>query len=145
MLNLITGVFVDGFQKILKEDKEDEMMVIAGSILTSCGEDVSNALSDAEFGILIDSGAFAEDIAQLGLDPRDQRRLFQMLKANNGGQLTLAGFVEGCLQCIEPAKFADIAYAKNDLIEYLDELKTHISVVDRKLEPILLGVSRIND
>lgn len=32
---------VDGFQRILKEDKEDEMIVIASNILDSYGEDVS--------------------------------------------------------------------------------------------------------
>jgi hypothetical protein len=145
MLNLITGVFVDGFQKILKEDKEDEMVVIAGNLLQSYGEDVMEILSQEDFSVLINSGVFDENIALLGLDPKDQHLLFRIIRAENNGQLTLAQYVEGCLKSVESAKHADVAYAKYALMGEMDQLKEYVRAVDVKLDVIQLGIARVND
>jgi len=142
MLNLVTGVFVEGAQRIMREDKEAEMTLVAKEIFSVCDHDLSADLSEEEFNNLLDSGVFDDHLVALGINTEDYDMLFKIFDSDSSGSLTLAEFVEGCLKMVSSAKHADVAYARFHLAGLFENLKSQVYTLDAKVDKACSAINK---
>merc|ERR1712190_518822 len=60
MLNLVTGVFVEGAQRIIREDKENECMKHAVKMFVLADVNADSQLTEQEFADLLETRAMAD-------------------------------------------------------------------------------------
>merc|ERR1719277_2678494 len=85
MLNLVTGVFVEGAQRIIREDKENEVVRMAGKIFSTADTDQSETISWEEFLGLGHQPIMKEYMRLLELSSAEMRQLFLILDADDSG------------------------------------------------------------
>merc|ERR1712048_853369 len=91
VMNLVTGVFVDGAQRLSKEDRDRELLKMAYKIFNvnvvdlGRGAEVSEDLLDS----LMREGKMDGFLKAVDLQRRDGYDLFKMLDEDEGGTISL--------------------------------------------------------
>lgn len=109
MLNLVTGVFVEGAQRIIKEDKDIELMNMAAKLFIDADDDDSQDITLQEWTEQLNMGNLDEYIRAVGISRAEAGRLFDLLDMDGSGTVNIAEFVRGCLRLRGPAKAMDMA------------------------------------
>merc|ERR1719189_668992 len=109
MLNLVTGVFVEGAQRIIKEDRDNEIMNMAAKLFMDTDNDDSQDITLQEWTDQLNEGNLDEYIRAVGISRAEATRLFDLLDLDGSGTVTIAEFVRGCLRLRGPAKAMDMA------------------------------------
>lgn len=109
MLNLVTGVFVEGAQRIIKEEKDHEIVNMAAKLFLDADDDNSQDLTLEEWHEQMRLGNLDEYIRVVGITRNEATRLFQLLDSDESGTVNVAEFVSGCLRLRGPAKAMDMA------------------------------------
>eukprot|EP00443_Scrippsiella_acuminata_P051102 CAMPEP_0115565538 /NCGR_PEP_ID=MMETSP0271-20121206/103120_1 /TAXON_ID=71861 /ORGANISM="Scrippsiella trochoidea, Strain CCMP3099" /LENGTH=526 /DNA_ID=CAMNT_0002999817 /DNA_START=36 /DNA_END=1617 /DNA_ORIENTATION=+ len=109
MLNLVTGVFVEGAQRIIREDKDNELLHMASAIFRQADQDESFDITWEEFNQQLESGAMDEYIKAIGIGIQEAEHLYDLLDRDSSGTVSIAEFVRGCLRLRGPAKSMDLA------------------------------------
>mmetsp|Transcript_42382 Transcript_42382/g.91024 ORF Transcript_42382/g.91024 Transcript_42382/m.91024 type:complete len:311 (+) Transcript_42382:2-934(+) len=113
MLNLVTGVFVEGAQRIIKEDKDTELLNMASRIFQrpegQSGENDNREISWKEFQEQLLSGSMDEYIKAIGISISEAEHLYDLLDTDDSGTVSIAEFVRGCLRLRGTAKSMDLA------------------------------------
>jgi len=114
MLNLVTGVFVEGAQRIIKEDRDNEISTHVRKLFFFADGDHSGDISLAEFQEAMELGEFEifAQVAELGATT--SARLFDMLDTDQSGTLSVEEFVDGCIRLRGHAKASDLLALKFD-------------------------------
>jgi hypothetical protein len=109
MLNLVTGVFVEGAQRIVAEDRDADLIKHAKKIFNMLDDSDDNEISWEEFLTHLQDPSMNEFFKILGISRTDAKDLFMLLDRDKSGLLTLKEFVNGCLQLRGHAKSLDLA------------------------------------
>jgi len=109
MLNLVTGVFVEGAQRIIREDKDNELLTMASTIFRQADQDDSFDITWEEFNEQLESGAMDQYIQAIGIGVQEAEHLYDLLDRDSSGTVSIAEFVRGCLRLRGPAKSMDMA------------------------------------
>jgi len=112
MLNLVTGVFVDGAQKMFNQEQEDQLIRIAAKIFVDAEKDSSESISFEEFARLVATRCLDDWFAALGFSLGEADKLFQVIDEDDSGSLSLSEFVRGCLRMKGNVKACDLALLK---------------------------------
>merc|ERR1712176_41958 len=140
MLNLVTGVFVDGAQKIIQQEKEEEMVSVLRKTFRRMDEDQSDDISWAEYQTQVVQGGMDEYFHAFNLSMEQGKQLFQLLDVDDSGSLSIDEFVEGSKRLNNPARNVDVALehrkmqenqgtiicAVNQVAEQLSALETEL-------------------
>jgi len=110
MLNLVTGVFVEGAQRIIREDRASELIKVAAKVFIEADIDSSKSLSEDEFMMLVESDTLDPFLLEIGVSKLEAEKLFFVLDEDRSGDVTLLEFVGGCLKMNQTAKTADVAF-----------------------------------
>jgi len=135
LLNLVTGVFVDGALKLSRADKEVDLTRKAYQVFKTTDDDDSGVITWDEFQAKLDSPEMAEFFEALEISMARAEDLFQLLDDSGDRMLDLEELVAGGLLLQGPAKAIDVAA----LFKYL-----HHSM-ERQEESIQWGMKRIED
>lgn len=143
MLNLVTGVFVEGAARFIKEDKESEIMRIANRIFLSADIDENQELNRDEFVDLIGREAMTEYFDALGISHSDTDKLFDIFDDDGGGTVSLSEFLLGCTKLAGPARATDLVYLKfhqklNSI--NVEEVRQELGSLVTKVSAIIKGV-----
>jgi len=125
MLNLVTGVFVEGAQRIIKEEQDQEVMRMAGKIFVAADADLSNCISWEEFVAMADSPAMQRYCEAIGITYEEADELFAILDKDKSNSLSISEFVSGCLRLRSTARSVDVAQLHRDI-------EQSISLLDRR-------------
>jgi len=136
MLNLVTGVFVDGAQRIIKEDKENDVIRLAAEAFAKLDVDMSGDISFEEFSSHLEDDSILNYCEAVGMLPDQALDLFQVLDANDNGELSISEFVEGCLRLRSEARSYEVAC----LTVLVKEL---MSVVKKDTQSILQQIAQL--
>lgn len=109
MLNLVTGVFVEGAQRIVSEDRDAELVKHAKKVFSIVDDSDDNEISWSEFVSHLEDPSMAEYFKLLGISRSDAKDLFMLLDLDKSGNISLKEFVNGCLQLRGAAKSLDLA------------------------------------
>mmetsp|Transcript_25263 Transcript_25263/g.72743 ORF Transcript_25263/g.72743 Transcript_25263/m.72743 type:complete len:567 (-) Transcript_25263:119-1819(-) len=108
LLNLVTGVFVDGALKVSRSDKEIELLEKAYSLFACGDEDSPGEISWDKFRTCLSSEEAARFFEALEISQALAEDLFQLIDQGQG-TLTLEELVAGGLMLQGPAKAIDVA------------------------------------
>lgn len=122
MLNLVTGVFVEGAQKIFKEEKESNLVKLTAKMFMEADKDHSEEISLDEFEALVQDPSMDEWFAALGFSSREAEKLFAVLDTDSSGTLSLEEFARGCLQLRNPVKAVDLAMVQYNMRIMTEEM-----------------------
>jgi len=122
MLNLVTGVFVDGAQRIIKTEKNQEITALACQMFVEADTDDSNEITWAEFQGIWGSTAMHSYCEACGISSNDADGLFRMLDVDGSQRLTISEFVQGCLGLRQSARVIDVAHLRTFMEESLEHL-----------------------
>ncbi|CAE8620811.1 unnamed protein product [Polarella glacialis] len=109
MLNLVTGVLVEGAQNIIRSEKETALVKMAAQIFMTAGKDSDSEMTKEEFEKLSCSPAMDKYCHEVGMTLDEAENLFEFLDRDDSGSVSIAEFVQGCLRLRGPAKALDLA------------------------------------
>jgi hypothetical protein len=114
MLNLVTGVFVEGAQRIVKKDKDADLMRQVCKAFGRVDDDDSLAISHEEFMAHSGDGYLDSYFTALDLNKQQAESLFLLLDVNGDQSLSVNEFVRGCMRLRGPARSIDLAALAHD-------------------------------
>jgi hypothetical protein len=123
MLNLVTGVFVEGAQRIVKQDKDAELMRVVCKAFGQVDEDDSMSVTYEEFMSHLDDGSLDTYFIALDLSKQHAGSLFTLLDMDNSQSLSVDEFVRGCMRLRGPARSIDLAALAHDFQNVSERLQ----------------------
>merc|ERR1711907_899081 len=139
MLNLVTGVFVEGAQRIVAEDRDADLIKHAKKIFNMLDDSDDNEISWEEFLTHLQDPSMNEFFKILGISRTDAKDLFMLLDRDKSGLLTLKEFVNGCLQLRGHAKSLDLARMAHNAQVHGRRLKSIEQMLQSLQSPQSLG------
>jgi len=136
MLNLVTGVFVEGAQRIIREDKDAEVIKTAVSSFHEIDADITGSISIGALSANLQSPAMAAYCNALGINPGEICDLFQVMDTDNSGSLCLVEFVDACIKLRAPARALDLAQLSLRMKALSDQVEDGISTITEELSSI---------
>jgi voltage-gated sodium channel len=140
MLNLVTGVFVEGAQRIVAEDRDLELKKQAKKMFDIVDDSADLQVSWHEFESHLNDQGMDEYFRLLGISKKEAKDLFCLLDVDRSGELGIGEFVHGCLNLRGPAKSLDlarIAYNHEILANQLEHIEERQLSTLAKVEDIL--------
>eukprot|EP00930_Biecheleria_cincta_P005095 TRINITY_DN106015_c0_g1_i1.p1 TRINITY_DN106015_c0_g1~~TRINITY_DN106015_c0_g1_i1.p1 ORF type:complete len:692 (+),score=108.78 TRINITY_DN106015_c0_g1_i1:20-2095(+) len=107
MLNLVTGVFVDGAQRIIRQEQDEEISRMAEKMF-SLTDSTTEITWDA-FVALEDTPAMSAYCAAVGITHDEAVGLFELLDTRGRRKLKISEFVKGSLRLRSTARTIDVA------------------------------------
>lgn len=136
MLNLVTGVFVEGAQRLIQEEKDGELIRSVRKLFNLTDVDLSGEISFDEFEIQMDDKRMEDFLCCVDLQYAEAKSLFKLLDADRSGQIDVAEFVQGCMRLRGPARSVDLSAFKYDFDETTLHWGKSFSELDEKIELI---------
>jgi hypothetical protein len=133
MLNLVTGVFVEGAQRIIKEDRDSELVKHVYKLFQIADQDHSAEISWQEFEEHLQDKAMDEYFKAIDLSRRDAQQLFKLLDTDQSGTISVEEFVRGCLRLKGPARSVDLAALVYDFNVRSANAEDQFSLVEAQL------------
>jgi hypothetical protein len=143
MLNLVTGVFVEGAQRMIQEEKDSEMLSEVKKLFNVADVDTSGHLSFEEFKNSVDSSSLSEFLTTVDLGSLDPMSLFQLLDFDGSGEVDVQEFVQGCMRLRGPARSVDLNALKHDFDNMASSWSESLQQLDRKINVIAGQVADI--
>mmetsp|Transcript_18866 Transcript_18866/g.54561 ORF Transcript_18866/g.54561 Transcript_18866/m.54561 type:complete len:573 (+) Transcript_18866:67-1785(+) len=128
LLNLVTGVFVEGAMKVSKADQQTELLERAFSLFCRSDEDHSGEVSWDEFRSCVSSPEAARFFEALEITPDRAEDLFVLIDKSRDGKLSLDELVAGGLLLQGPARAFDIALVAANLQSSLNAIKERLGM-----------------
>eukprot|EP00927_Polykrikos_kofoidii_P009731 TRINITY_DN14076_c0_g1_i3.p1 TRINITY_DN14076_c0_g1~~TRINITY_DN14076_c0_g1_i3.p1 ORF type:complete len:727 (-),score=141.38 TRINITY_DN14076_c0_g1_i3:64-2244(-) len=123
LLNLVTGVFVEGAQRLIRQDRDAEIIKQARKLFAALGGDGENSLTEDAFLDTLDNGRLDDYLAAVDLRRDEAESLFVVLDSDGSGELSLDEFLLGTLRLKGPAKAVDCSIIKHTMRALRQELK----------------------
>jgi len=134
LLNLVTGVFVDGAMKLSRADKELELLEKAYKLFKRTDEDGSGDISWCEFESRLHCPEMAAFFEALEISMTRADDLFELIDRSQDGRISLEELVAGGLMLQGPARAIDIAALNKYLHAMLESLRSDILAVRSRSE-----------
>jgi hypothetical protein len=140
MLNLVTGVFVEGAQRIVQQDKDQELMRLTCKVFGYLDDDNSMAVSKDEFMSHLHTGNLDFYFQAIDLNKQEAENLFALLDEDGSENLSVEEFVDGCLRLRGPARSIDMVALARDVQERFKattEMTESLAAETRKLQDMV--------
>jgi len=108
MLNLVTGVFVEGAQRLIQEEQDAELVRHVRKLFNLTDVDSSGEITIDEFESQLEQPKFADFLRNVELQNLEGSSLFQLLDTDRSGQIDVDEFVQGCMRLRGPARSVDL-------------------------------------
>eukprot|EP00930_Biecheleria_cincta_P055420 TRINITY_DN4173_c0_g1_i2.p1 TRINITY_DN4173_c0_g1~~TRINITY_DN4173_c0_g1_i2.p1 ORF type:complete len:852 (+),score=153.02 TRINITY_DN4173_c0_g1_i2:31-2586(+) len=122
MLNLVTGVFVEGAQRIAREERDQELIKYVRRLYKVCETNKDGEVSWDEFEGSLSTKAMQDFLKAFEMDSNKARDIFLVLDTDKSGAVGLEEFVAAATSLNTPVKNADteiLRYAMNESFETL--------------------------
>jgi hypothetical protein len=132
VLNIVTGVFVDGAIELAKRDRNmmiEKQMVNRDAnrkhlvaLLSAVDKDGDGIISRDEFFSALQEDNVQDFMDALGIDPDNAAEVFMLLDSDNDGVVNVIEFVQGMEKVRGEAKSVDIQMLKLHTLKIIDTL-----------------------
>eukprot|EP00927_Polykrikos_kofoidii_P002187 TRINITY_DN10857_c0_g1_i1.p1 TRINITY_DN10857_c0_g1~~TRINITY_DN10857_c0_g1_i1.p1 ORF type:complete len:1583 (-),score=353.88 TRINITY_DN10857_c0_g1_i1:39-4787(-) len=116
-MNLVTGVFVEGAQRLISNDKDAAFLAQTQGIFGVTDEDGDMEISWEEFQDLIETQQMSDYFKSCDVNQKAAKGLFRMLDADQSGTLSVDEFVMGCLRLRGQARSVDLVHLSIVIVE----------------------------
>jgi Ca2+-binding EF-hand superfamily protein len=122
LMNLVTGVFVEGAQRLSKEDRDKELVKLAYKTFGIVDEDDSAVITWEELSLSMENRVLEEYLVAMDLSRTNAQDLFRLLDEDQSGEISIEEFVHGCMRLKGIARAADVCQILVDVQELRKEL-----------------------
>jgi len=135
IMNLVTGVFVEGAQRLKQKDRDKDLQRMAQKTFKHVGIDQECLcpLTKSAFEGHLFNGDFDDYLQAVDLTQESACDLFDMLDEDGDGTIDFHEFVDGCIHLARLPRVADIAQVLLDVRKEKDML----SDITRKLQILM--------
>jgi hypothetical protein len=146
MLNLVTGVFVEGAQRIIREDKDSELVKQVCKFFASTEEEAeagsaSHSITWEDFHSHIDAPEMDYFFEAVDISKVQAQNLFGLLDADESGTITVDEFVRGCMRLKGPARSVDLANLCRDFQVSTCRFDEKLSALENLVTSFALGIN----
>jgi len=134
MLNLVTGVFVEGAQRMIQEEKDSEIVRSVRKLFNITDVDLSGDITYEEFVGQLDNKAMTDILKCLELQRPDARKLFNLLDVDRSGEVDVAEFVQGCIRLRGPSRSSDLCALKYDFDSFCFHLEERFLLLEEVVQ-----------
>lgn len=134
MLNLVTGVFVEGAQRIIREEQDNDISRMAVKAFTFADSDMSAEISWHEYVSSLHSKHMSDYCRAVGITMVEAYDLFEILDVDKNESLSVNEFVKGCLKLRSQSTRMDIAQLKHRVEKDSDTIKTELEAMSNLLQ-----------
>jgi len=134
LMNLVTGVFVEGAARLTKEDRDKELSRMAHKIFRLVDDDCSEDISRREFEHHLEMGNIDRYLDGVGLNRFEARVLFDLLDSDGSETISVNEFVDGCLKLRGLPRAADLSQMLLESRKQWDSSKEWFSTMSSLLE-----------
>lgn len=107
MLNLVTGVFVEGAQRIAKEERQRDLIKVVRSLHAIAETSGDGEVSWSEFEGCLESKAMQDFLKAFDMDAHKAKAIFEVVDTDKSGTISLEEFVSAATTMHGPVKLAD--------------------------------------
>lgn len=138
MLNLVTGLFVDGAQKLHKRDTEAALTNQLRRLFEDydSDEEEAEAMTWERFSHLLDRPEMVSFFSALNLTTGEAETVFSLLDRHGSGTLTADDFVKGGLNLQGPAKAIDLAKMFHFTTVFSREIAGRVTSIQQAVDTI---------
>jgi hypothetical protein len=108
LMNLVTGVFVEGAQRLTKEDRDKELSRMAHKVFRLVDDDCSDEITKVEFERHLQAGNMDNYLVAVDLPRSAADNLFDILDVDKTNSINVSEFVDGCLRLRGLPRSADV-------------------------------------
>lgn len=136
MLNLVTGVFVEGAARIVSADKEAEIIRNVRNLFHLTDTDQSGEISWEEFEAQLSSARMQYYLQAVDMNTSQAKGLFKLLDQDRSGELSVEEFIDGVLRLRVSARSVDLQILKYDFEEIILVWAAQFEAQGRRIEHI---------
>ena len=114
MLNLVTGVFVEGAQRIVKKDNDAELLRSVCKAFGLVDDDGTMDVTYDGFMSHLSDNSLDVLIHPLDLSKQQAGSLLMLLDVDNNATLSVDEFIRGCMRLCGPARSMDLVALVHD-------------------------------
>jgi len=134
MLNLVTGVFVEGAQRIAKEEKEQELIKSVQKLCQLADTSGDGEITWEEFESNLASPEMTAYLKAFDMDSSQARDIFYVLDANDSGTVSLEEFIGASIKLHAPARMSDREILRVYIRDCFAELSLRLQSMDESWE-----------
>merc|ERR1712232_1087228 len=114
LMNVVTGVFVQGALEAAKKDESEFMWMNLRQMFNDADADDDGKLSSDEFQLALARADMQEYLKTIDVNPDEAETLFKVLDLDGSGNIDYDEFVHGCLRLKGNAKAIDFFTLQHD-------------------------------
>lgn len=130
MMNLVTGVFVEGAQRIAREEKCQELQKHVRKIVSNANIDINALVTYEEFSAMLETKEFQAYMQAFGMDEVGARDIFYILDVQQCNAIIMREFFAACIQLQNVVSKGDteilrhrMMHSISDMVKQLDSLE----------------------
>jgi len=137
LMNVVTGVFVEGSLRRAKAEEQTLIVAQLRSMFREVDVDQSGRLSVAEFQALLAKSEMIEYMKEIDVDIDEAQALFVILDHDQSGQIDYNEFVFGALRLRGAARAFDVMLLSHDNRQAVFNLMRRFDRIESKCEQII--------
>lgn len=142
LMNLVTGVFVEGAQRIAAEEKRQDLQKQVRKIVQKGHVDLESNICWEKFNDQLATADMAAYLRAFQMDSSQARDIFYILDDEQVGSITMKDFFSACMQMHGVVRLADTEILRHRMMHSLAELNERLDSMESRQEAILAGRSR---
>lgn len=142
LMNLVTGVFVEGAQRIAAEEKRQDLQKQVRKIVQKNQVDLDANITWDQFNDQLATPDMAVYLRAFQMDGSQARDIFYILDDMQVGTITMKDFFSACMQLHGAVRLADTEILRHRMMHSLLELNDRLDSMEARQEAILVARSR---
>jgi len=148
VMNLVTGVFVDGAKRLNRNERDAELIKKVSRIFTQCDLNENQEISWLELKSQLSSPHLVNLFRNIGLEHSEASTLFSLLDQDGTATLNAEEFVQGIIRLKGPAKAFELAELQQNhrsltsmFVKKMDRVENQL----HKLENLICKTTPVHD
>eukprot|EP00930_Biecheleria_cincta_P039719 TRINITY_DN27279_c0_g1_i1.p1 TRINITY_DN27279_c0_g1~~TRINITY_DN27279_c0_g1_i1.p1 ORF type:complete len:713 (+),score=119.24 TRINITY_DN27279_c0_g1_i1:84-2222(+) len=137
MLNLVTGVFVEGAQRIIRDEQDNEVLRMASKAFLHADADMSSEITWEEYNGILNSEQMGDYCAAVGITLPEAYDLFEILDVDKSSSLSVNEFVKGCLKLRGQCTRMDVAQFRFKVETDMELIKLEVEDMHAVLQKLM--------
>lgn len=115
MLNLVTGVFVEGAQRLVRMDQESQLRREVHKLFKQWDGDEDAMITWQDVAAKVSAQGMQDFLKEVDIDARHAKQFYDLINAEQKDALSTDAFVRGGLKMRAPAKMFDLLAFRMEL------------------------------
>eukprot|EP00930_Biecheleria_cincta_P095677 TRINITY_DN8761_c0_g1_i1.p1 TRINITY_DN8761_c0_g1~~TRINITY_DN8761_c0_g1_i1.p1 ORF type:complete len:713 (-),score=132.13 TRINITY_DN8761_c0_g1_i1:123-2261(-) len=131
MMNLVTGVFVEGAQRIAREEKNQELQKHVRKIVSLATFDIDEPVSYDQFSELLDRQEFQAYLKAFDMDQNAARNVFYILDVTQSGAISMKDFFSACIHLQGGINKGDTEILRHRLMHSFADMLKSLDAIEK--------------